>query len=268
MAVIFDVRRGNLHLHMMYKAVFELSASRSEFVSRLFSRPPRLGLDAMVGPDSLLSAYWRATADSTLFNRNWQAIADLLLKKHGFDLSPADMEGIRSTYAAFFEGGPEIEYSYPNNSMGRLPTFTTLMIENDGQVQRSFLATEAGYRYLRDLHLRNLIIPVVGDFGGPRAIRSVGQWLRERNATVQAFYVSNVEQYLFRSPQTWRAFYENVSTLPVDSTSMFIRLDASGSFDSAVIVRRPNLVCSIPEQLLAYRTGAITIYSSVMSTCR
>ena len=43
MAFIIDVRRGNLQLHLMYKALFELSVDRADFVSRLFSlkRPSR-----------------------------------------------------------------------------------------------------------------------------------------------------------------------------------------------------------------------------------
>ena len=46
-AFITDIRRGNLHLHLMYKALFEISANRVDFVARLFSRkrpagfPPR-----------------------------------------------------------------------------------------------------------------------------------------------------------------------------------------------------------------------------------
>src|SRR5580765_7779103 len=46
MAFIIDVRRGNLDLHVMYKALFELSADRAEFVSLLFSRPRPRGLTA------------------------------------------------------------------------------------------------------------------------------------------------------------------------------------------------------------------------------
>src|SRR5579864_9415827 len=38
MAFIVDVRRGNLDLQLMYKALFELSTDRADFVSRLFSR--------------------------------------------------------------------------------------------------------------------------------------------------------------------------------------------------------------------------------------
>src|SRR5882762_5506124 len=37
LAVIFDIRRQNAMLHLMYKALFELSDSRASFVSRLFS---------------------------------------------------------------------------------------------------------------------------------------------------------------------------------------------------------------------------------------
>ena len=38
MVFITDIRRGNLHTHLMYKALFELSADRAEFVSRLFTK--------------------------------------------------------------------------------------------------------------------------------------------------------------------------------------------------------------------------------------
>src|SRR5207344_1558727 len=44
MAFIVDIRRGNLDLQLMYKALFELSADRAEFVSRLFSRQRPDGL--------------------------------------------------------------------------------------------------------------------------------------------------------------------------------------------------------------------------------
>ena len=49
MAFIVDVRRGNLDLHLMYKALFELSADRIEFVSRLFS---------MASIRSVMAAMW------------------------------------------------------------------------------------------------------------------------------------------------------------------------------------------------------------------
>ena len=46
MVFIVDVRRGNLQLHLMYKALFELSADRADFVARLFSKERPAGLTA------------------------------------------------------------------------------------------------------------------------------------------------------------------------------------------------------------------------------
>jgi hypothetical protein len=67
-----------------------------------------------------------------------------------------------------------------------------------------------------------MLVPVVGNFGGPKAIRAVGRYLKDRDAIVSAFYLSNVEQYL-RQDLTWDNFCANVATLPLDETSTFIR---------------------------------------------
>ena len=40
-AFIVDIRRENRNLHLLYKALFEISSDRADFVSRLFSRPVR-----------------------------------------------------------------------------------------------------------------------------------------------------------------------------------------------------------------------------------
>jgi hypothetical protein len=78
------------------------------------------------------------------------------------------------------------------------------------------------------MHNRNLILLAVGDFGGRHALASIGRWLSERGATLNAFYVSNVEQYLFTPDSKWRSFYENVGRLPLDSSSVFIRPTGDG----------------------------------------
>src|SRR6186713_999890 len=38
MVFITDVRRGNLHMHLMYKALFELTNNRAEFIEMLFNK--------------------------------------------------------------------------------------------------------------------------------------------------------------------------------------------------------------------------------------
>jgi hypothetical protein len=84
----------------------------------------------------------------------------------------------------------------------------------------SYLATEERFTFLKDLHTRNMIVPVVGDFAGPLAIRRVGDYIRQHAGTVSAFYASNVEVYLTR--QQSAAFCVNLAALPYDARTWFI----------------------------------------------
>jgi hypothetical protein len=86
----------------------------------------------------------------------------------------------------------------------------------------SFLASEEAYQAVRDLQVRNLVVPVVGDFSGSRALSGVGAFLREHGLSVAVFYASNVEMYLFRG-DGWKTFYQNLSLLPTDGRSALVR---------------------------------------------
>jgi hypothetical protein len=76
---------------------------------------------------------------------------------------------------------------------------------------------------VQELERKNLIVPLVGDFAGAKTITSVGRYIREHDATVSVFYVSNVERYLFNQGEHGRQFYANVAALPSDQSSAFIR---------------------------------------------
>ena len=228
MAVIFDIRRQNAMAHLMYKALFELSPTRADFLSHLFSRPLPASLGTSASPMALFAAAFAAKMNDSAFEANRKAILDLLTVTHGFALTESDIQSVKHVYASFFEAGPEINYGYRFGGVrGFGPTFSTYAeiqtLTNVEGVNMAFLATEENYQWLRALHVKNLVIPVVGDFAGPKAIRGVGEYLKQRHATVSAFYLSNVEQYLFRGVGDADRFYSNVETLPVDSTSMFIR---------------------------------------------
>src|SRR5258708_2437641 len=56
MAFIPDIRRGNLDLHLMYKALFELAADRAEFVSLLFAKPRPPTLNELATPEQVFPA--------------------------------------------------------------------------------------------------------------------------------------------------------------------------------------------------------------------
>jgi hypothetical protein len=229
MAFIVDVRRGNLDLQLMYKALFELSADRAEFVSRLFSRPRPDGLSRSSTAQAIFAAFLPVPASDALYRSNLQAVLNQLTRTRGLGLLAEDVSGIGDVYHAFFEFGPEIEYSSTGRSGGRnQPTYMDLMTASDASGEaRSFLATEERFAVVKHLEARNLLVPVVGNFGGPRAIRRVADYLKAHEATVSAFYLSNVEQYL-RMDGLWPAFCANVATLPLDESSLFIRAVRGG----------------------------------------
>ena len=228
LAVIFDIRRQNAMQHLMYKALFELSPTRAEFVSRLFSRPAVGRLATGIAVGALFDSATAAIPNDSAHKANLQAIIERLMIKRGFALPAEDLLTIGHVYNVFFAAGPEVNYGSRagmNSVRSTYPSFGMLQAAtNADTVQMAFLASEENYRAVRAMHMKNLIVPVVGDFGGPSAIRAVGKWLRDRDMIVTAFYVSNVEQYLFRDPGgASDKFYGNVSSLPLDSTSRFIR---------------------------------------------
>ena len=249
-AFIVDIRRGNLLLHLMYNALFELSQDRADFLSRLFARPRPAGLDGQTPVDALLDAYWEIDSDAALAGATVGAITERLTTTHGFRLSEDDLTRIAGIYEMFVRYGPGLSYS--PGSARDMPGYADMQLATDlaGQ-RRAYLATEANYRVIKDLEERNLIVPIVGDFAGPKALRSVGAYLRKRGLVVRAFYTSNVEQYLFRSDGAI-AFYANVETLPIDNESVFIR---SAS--------RRNVVDPVGDLLTAVREGRILEYWDV-----
>jgi hypothetical protein len=225
-AFIVDIRRQNMLLHLMYKALIEMSPTREEFLSRLFSRPLPARTSPRDSPDALLAAFSQLEPDSVAFARTQAEIHDHLLYTHGFALTSTDLRGIDYVYGAFYSAGPDLRYSFGRGSGWQpFPTYRDLMVADDGRgVQRSYIASEEIYQALRDMQERNLIVPLVGDFAGPKALRSVARYLDLHHATVSAFYTSNVEQYLFRpGDPAWQRFYDNVGALPIAGRSTFIR---------------------------------------------
>ncbi len=219
LAIIFDVRRGNLDLQLMYKALFELAGDRADFLSMLFAKPRPAGLGADATANDLVGALAGVAMSAPLEESTLRAIEDRLTRTHHLPLPADDLAGIGEVYRAFAESGFAIRPS---------PTFADLMTSTDGAgLDRNFLAASESFTFLKDLESRNLVVPVVGDFGGPKAIRAVGAYLTARHAVVTAFYLSNVEQYL-EQDGTWSAFCRNVATLPLDASSTFIRSSMGG----------------------------------------
>jgi hypothetical protein len=231
MVFLVDIRRGNFDLQLMYKALFEMSADRADFVAKLFSKKRPDGIERTASATDLFAAYRSIETSDALFKENLKAIDDLLVNKHHFALSDGDIQGVEYVYHAFFNFGPTLNYSSTGGFGARYqPTYADLMAATDEAGQsRSFLANEENFGVMKALETKNLVVPVVGNFAGPKAIRAVGEYIRARGGMVSAFYLSNVEQYLYQD-RIWTNFCRNVATLPIDATSTFIRSVRGGGF--------------------------------------
>jgi hypothetical protein len=103
-------------------------------------------------------------------------------------------------------------------------SYAQMMVATDqAGGQQSYLASEDNFKIVQRIEQQNLVLPIVGDFAGEKALLSIGRYLKERNTIVNVFYVSNVERYLFEQGDHGKRFYANASTLPLDASSTFIR---------------------------------------------
>jgi hypothetical protein len=225
MAFIVDIRRQAVMQHLMFKAMFELAKDRADFLTLLFAKRRPAAIDSSTTIQKIWDLYWNVPTDTVLGRATIKRIVEHLTKKHGFTFTADESGQLTSVLEAFQYYGPVISTrgAPGGRGGGNGGGFADMTLSYDRTgVPQTFLSTEDNYRYVKELHEKNLIVAVSGDFGGAKAIRAIGAWLKQQGGVVSAFYVSNVEQYLFQDGKA-DAFYANVATLPVTPKSVFIR---------------------------------------------
>ena len=118
-----------------------------------------------------------------------------------------------------------------------------------------------------ELQLRNLIIPITGNFAGTKAFPAVADYLRKYKLTVSTIYTSNVEQYLFEY-EVFNGFVANIKKLPINEQSLFIRSASSRGRHPA---RQPgfmftSLMQRVPVFLKDFDEGRYKTYFELVST--
>jgi hypothetical protein len=220
MAFILDIRRQAAMQHLMYKAVFEFASDRADFISLLFSKPRPAGLQVGTPIQQIWEAYTSVPTDQAMATKTYERIVKHLTETKKFTFTTDETSKLQAVFGAFTAFGPSIS----TRGTGSGSTFADLTgwsLDYKGQPQ-SFLSTDEHFRTVKTLHEKNLIVPVTGDFGGAKALRAIGAYLKKEGGSISGFYVSNVEQYLFQDGKN-TAFYENVATLPITDMSVFIR---------------------------------------------
>jgi len=223
-AIVIDVRRDNLLLHLLFKALFAQSSTRAEYLALLLGRPVPHAIDgwraAPIG--RIVAHFGRAgrTGDSIGPRRRVEAT----LERIGVPLSAGDKATIARFHQRFIDEGLDLRF----HSTGRAPrsyypTYRDLLLETDPDGREAnYLASEDAFLFVKSLHTRDLIIPVVGDLGGPSAMAAIGRMLAARRQPLSAFYTSNVEFYLY-GQGTFERFAENLRQIPRTEPSVVIR---------------------------------------------
>jgi hypothetical protein len=231
-AFIVDIRRDNLLHHLLYKALFELSGNRVEYLAMFFGRPI---------PDDATQWSGRSIQDLVAYFDGQPARPDLVdeyrkriderVLGFGLELSDADRATIRRFHDTFIRAGLGLRF----NSFGRAPqpyypTFRQLLLERDltGK-QVNYLAREADFQAVKSMQHANRVIPVVGNLAGRHAVGAIGDYLSEIGQQVSAFYTSNVEFYVM-GDGAFRQFADNLVGLPRSEQGVIIRSVFGGMF--------------------------------------
>ena len=243
-AFILDIRRDNMLLHLLFKALFQMSRTRAEYLALLFGRPvpPNVERWKDASIDRLVH-YIQATRVDVAENGRLRTRVRDDISRFGVSLSPEDYQTIARFHQRFIDNGLALQFqSAGRPAQPHYPTYRELLLARDPDGNAcNYLAVEEGFQTVKSLQARDLIIPVVGNLSGPSALASIGSFMKQRGDTLGAFYASNVEFYLF-GEGTFRDFVTNLRRVPHTNHSLIIRsvfgrwrsLDGSSSHTQSV----------------------------------
>jgi hypothetical protein len=223
-AFIVDVRRDNLLLHLLFKALFELSETRAEYLALLVGRPVPAGAEWKSASIDKIVAQVEGPAVDDRAIAALRTRLDEAVAKTGVALTRDDRATIDRFHRRFIESGTGLRFQ----STGRAPqlhypTYRDLLVAVTESGQKAnYLATEEGFQFVKALQQRDLVVPVVGDLSGSRALAAIGELLARRKLRMSALYASNVEFYLF-SDGRFGGFAANLGRLPRAERSVVIR---------------------------------------------
>jgi hypothetical protein len=249
-AFMIDIRRDNMLMHLMFKALFQRSANRFEYLARWTGRmiPPGVRSWDGVSVDSILNS-----VDSLPVDPKGAETDSIIatIRRYGIPLAMADTSTIRRFHNEFIHQGLDLRFTSSGRSPRYYyPTLRQLILERDLEGNKaSYLASEDSWRFLKDLQGRNRVIPVVGNLAGSKAFPAISREISARNERVSALYVSNVEMYIWRDG-SFATFAEHAARLPRNERSVIIRSFFGGGFGQSHPLNRPEHVSTQLVQAL------------------
>lgn len=224
-AFILDIRRDNLLLHLLFKALFAQSHTRIEYLALLFGRPIPADVNAWrTAPIEKMADYIDKSAAEPKFVDALRARLDRVVTGFGVPLTSKESATIDRFHRRFIASGLGLRFqSYNRYGQDYYPMYRELLLATDGAGrQGNYLASEDAFQFVKSLQDRDRIIPVTGNLSGPSALVAIGRAIAEQKETLSAFYASNVEFYLARDG-TYLRFVNNLGRVPHTNRSVIIR---------------------------------------------
>jgi hypothetical protein len=222
---ILDVRRDNLLLHLLFKSLFTLARTRVEYLAMLLGRPVPADAENWrnASLDKVVSHVETTALDARAVTVLRTRVDDAITKT-GLPLAREDFATIDRFHRRFIEAGVGLRFqSTGRPPQSHYPTYRDLLLATDGLGEHSnYLASEESFQFIKSLQQRDLVIPVVGDLSGPRALAAIGSLLRQRGQRLSAIYASNVEFYLFGDGR-FDPFVGNLTGMPRAEHGVVIR---------------------------------------------
>jgi hypothetical protein len=265
LAILIDIRRDNLLLHLFFKALFAASRTRVEYLALLTGRSPPSG--AGWDKQSIEAIVKHIDAAKPIGEDAVRALRERLttvVAGFGVPLTDGDRQTIDRFHRRFIQAGLSLQF----NTTGRAPqygypTYRDLLLEVDRMgTQRSFIASEGEFQFVKDLQARHRVIPVVGDLSGQTALGAIAKHLGAAGLEVSAVYTSNVEFYLFRDGSFAR-FVANMARLPRQPNSVIVRsVFPAGNAPAAAVAGYNSASLTQPIQALVdgYAKGRFRQY--------
>jgi len=222
---IVDVRRDNLLLHLLFKSLFALARTRVEYLALLLGRPVPANIEAWrSAPLDRVIAHVDASGLDPRAIAALRGRVDAAISATGVPVSREDFATIDRFHRRFIEAGVDLRFqSTGRPPQSHYPTYRELLLATGDSGERAnYLGSEDAFQYLKMLQQRDLIVPVVGDLSGPRALTAIAATLRQRGQRLSAFYASNVEFYLFGDGRFDR-FVKNLGAMPRAENGVIIR---------------------------------------------
>jgi hypothetical protein len=250
-AFIVDIRRDNLLLQLLFKALFEQAHTRLEYLALLFGRPVPDDMNGWRDFEvARLAQYLNRPALETKSISELRDRIDRVIRGFGVPLSAEDLATIDRFHRRFIERGLGLQFqSAGRPPQGYYPTYGDLLLETDGEGrQRNYLASDDAFQFVKSLQGRDAVVPVVGNLSGSSALAGIGRLLGETGESLSAFYASNVEFYLERDG-SYQQFVGNLARLPHTNRAVIIRSIFGRGFGTSMSVVQPV------DELIAQAAG-------------